>query len=671
MRLRFSAGFALKHIRFSLNNAPTGSTRLQVAESTPATSRGARADHPTVEACHDGNTHRQFRSTRRLQMIMGITTDTYLGWNSLCELFLDTADRLDHTPCLWHRTRSGWAARSWRETEAEIASFSAGLQELGVGPGDRILIVSGNRPEWLIAELAILSLGAIAVPAYVTNLVDDHLHVMNNSAASVAIVSTAALATAVAAAARRSTGCRIVITMDESVDPSALATLRHSTWQAVIQAGQPGANALRTRVAGIKRSDLAVIFHTSGTSGPPRGVMLSHGSILTNCRGGYDRMQSGIDYGRDVFLSFLPLSHAYEHAAGQFTALSVGAQIYYCEAIERLLPDLADVRPTIMTAVPRLYETFHSRICQAMRKKAPFHQRVFNEAVRIGRVRYRQQARLTPLDWLFDKTVGRLVRRSVATVFGGRLKFLVSGGAPLNYEIGEFFAALDIRLIQGYGQTEASPLITCNPPSSFKIDSVGPPLIGVELRIADDGEICVRGELVMRGYCNDETATAKALEGGWLHTGDIGRLGPDGHLYITDRKKDIIVNTGGENIAPQYIEGLLTLQPEITQAMVYGDRRPHLVALIVADEDFLREWNRSHGTRYSLAEASWDQHFNATMQEVIQRLNKRLAIHERIRRFAIADSHFSVQNEMLTPSLKIRRHKILETYHRVLAELYH
>lgn len=633
--------------------------------------RRVRASQRTEETRHGGNTHCQFNSTRCLAMIKGISNDTYLGWNSLCELFLDTAARLDLAPCLWHRAPSGWVARSWRETEAEIASFAAGLQELGVCAGDRVLLVSGNRPEWLIAELAILSLGAVTVPAYVTNLVDDHLHVMNNSAASVAIVSTAALARTVADAARRSTGCRTLITMDDSVDPSALATLRHSTWMAVLEAGRRRANELRARVAQIKRSDLAVIFHTSGTSGPPRGVMLSHGSILTNCRGGYDRMQSDIDYGRDVFLSFLPLSHAYEHAAGQFTALSIGAQIFYCEAIERLLPDLATVRPTIMTAVPRLYETFHGRICQAMRKKAPIHQRVFNEAVRIGRIKYRQEVRLSPLDWLFDKTLGRLVRRSVASIFGGRLKFLVSGGAPLNYEVGEFFAALNIRLVQGYGQTEASPLITCNPPSSFKIDSVGPPLIGVDLRIADDGEICVRGELVMDGYCNDETATAKALEGGWLHTGDIGRLGPDGHLYITDRKKDIIVNTGGENIAPQYIEGLLTLQPEITQAMVYGDKRPHLVALIVADEDFLREWNRARGTRYSLAEASRDQQFYGTMQEVIQRLNKRLAIHERIRRFAIADTHFSVQNEMLTPSLKIRRHKILEMYSPVLTGLYH
>ena len=595
---------------------------------------------------------------------------TYSGWNNLCELFLDNAARMPEKPCLWRRVNAHWQPLTWREVEVEISCIAGGLQSLGIGAGDRVVIVSENRPEWLIAELAILSLGAIAVPAYTTNAEDDHLYILNNSDARLVVVSSLKLAKLVLAAAQRSIRCRTMIAMHPGISDGESVKVRCMSWTAVRTLGENRSIDLRALVAHLHRNDLAVIFHTSGTGGTPRGVMLTHGSVISNCMGGYDRLQAHIDYSKDVFLSFLPLSHAYEHATGQFTALSIGAQIYYCERVETLQSDMQSVHPTIMTVVPRVLETLHSRVYRAIRKKGRLHQKLFDEAVRIGKKRYQAQRSLNVVERLFDISVGHLVRTRVASMLGGKLKFFVSGGAPLNYEIALFFVAVGIRLIQGYGQTEAGPVITCNPTLGYKIDSVGPPLRGVDLDVAGDGEIRVRGELVMQGYSGDATATDSVLRDGWLHTGDIGYLDPDGHLHITDRKKDIIVNSGGENIAPQRVEGYLTLQPEIAQAMVYGDRRPHIVALLVPDTSFLADWCRENSRHLSLAEAATDVQFQNAMGEVVHRINRHLTGPERIRSFALADHPFTIENGMLTPSMKIRRHKILTMFSPVLNELY-
>ena len=396
--------------------------------------------------------------------------------------------------------------------------------------------------------------------------------------------------------------------------------------------------------------------------------MLSHGSILANCRGAHDVLAE-IGLGDDVFLSFLPLSHAYEHTGGQFFPISVGAQIYYAESIEQLAANMAEVHPTIMTAVPRLYEMMRGRILTTLSRQGGLKAKLFLQAVSIGGKRY-ENKRLAFWEPLADKLLDKLVRRKVAERFGGRLKALVSGGAPLNYEVGLFFTALGVRILQGYGQTEAGPVISVNPVNAIKIESVGKALTGVEVKIAADGEILVRGEGVMQGYWADEEGTARAIKDGWLHTGDIGVVDGEGYITITDRKRDIIVNSGGDNISPQRVEGFLALQAEIAQAMVYGDRRPHLVALIVPDAENARAWAEKHGKRKGLAALIEDGDFRKHVSDAVERVNQHLSPIEKIRRFALIAEPFTVDNEMATPTLKIRRHVITASYEDLLAALY-
>jgi long-chain acyl-CoA synthetase len=374
--------------------------------------------------------------------------------------------------------------------------------------------------------------------------------------------------------------------------------------------------------------------------------------------------------GGEVFLSFLPLSHSYEHTAGQFLPISLGAQIYYAEHVDKLIDDMAAVRPTLMLAVPRLYEVMHQRIMRSVDKTTGLRRRLFDSALALGRKRYEQPRSLSLRERLLDRLVERLVRDKVRQRFGGRLKALVSGGAALNFEIGLFFTALGVRLLQGYGQTETSPIVSVNPPHKVKLHCVGPPLRGVEVKIADDGEILVRGEAVMSGYWRDPEGTAAALRDGWLHTGDIGVIDGDGYLQITDRKKDIIVFSGGDNVSPARVEGFLCLEPEIAQAMVQGDRRPHLVALLVPDADFVRDWARRNGKPPELTELASDADLHHALAAAVDRVNAKLSPIERIRRFAIASEPFSTDNAMLTPSLKIRRHKIHERYGEALERLY-
>jgi long-chain acyl-CoA synthetase len=601
-----------------------------------------------------------------------ISVETYEAWPNLCALFFDTADTFGDKPCMWSKPRGGrYRPLSWREVEARISQLSRGLRGLGVKPGDRVALVAENRPEWFIAELAIIAAGAIAVPAYTTNTVDDHVHILNNAGVSAAVVSTAQLAKAFLPATLRSNGCKTVIAIEEPQLAQSVGKVEMRLWDDVLAAGAEAEDDVRAMAANCKRGDTAVIIHTSGTGGAPKGVMLSHGAILANCMGAYALLEPWIEPGKEVFLSFLPLSHAYEHMAGLYMPLSIGAEIYYAESVERLVENMAEVRPTIMTAVPRLYEAMHGRIQRAMASQRGLRKKLFERAVALGAKQYEHPDSLSLGERIENALLDRLVRRKVAKRFGGRLKFFVSGGAPLNYDIGLFFTALGVRLLQGYGQTEAAPLIAANPPDGYKIHTVGPPVKGVEVKIEKDGEICVRGELVMKGYWNDEASTKAVIRDGWLHTGDIGFLDDNNHIQITDRKKDIIVNSGGDNIAPQRVEGFLTLQPEIGQAMVYGDKKPHLVALLVPEQDFVRDWARAHKKeKRNLNEVAGDSDFHALVGEAVARVNKELSQAERVRRFIVLGEPFSVENGMMTPSMKIRRHVIREAFGKDLEALY-
>ena len=365
-----------------------------------------------------------------------------------------------------------------------------------------------------------------------------------------------------------------------------------------------------------------------------------------------------------------PLSHSYEHTAGLFFPISIKAEIYYCESLDRLAANMEEVRPTIMTAVPRLYETMHGRIVRGLQQKGGLSEKLFMKAVSIGRRRYEGEP-LSLGDRLLDGLLDRLVRAKVAARFGGRLKAMVSGGAPLNYDIGVFFLALGVEMLQGYGMTEAAPIISCNLPGERnRIRTVGPPVVDTEVKIADDGEILVRGELVMNGYWGKPEETADAVRDGWLHTGDVGEFDDDGCLAITDRKKDIIVNSGGDNISPQRIEGFLTLQPEILQAMVTGDRQPYLVALIAPDPEFAADWAAAAGKPGELEALVEDAEFRKAVSDAVDRVNAELSVIERIRKHVLVAGQFTIENGMMTPSMKIRRHAIRDRFGEDLDALY-
>jgi len=560
-------------------------------------------------------------------------------------------------PFLWAKRGGKWTSVSWHEAGELVRILARALIALGIKPGDRVALVAENRPEWLIADYAIMTAGAITVPAYVTNTVDEHRHVFTNAGVSGVIASSRVLAANTLAAARQTPSCRFLI----GIDPPPLEQdpgIQVLSWTDAMALGATRRDDVDAIAAGLKRDDIACIIHTSGTGGMPKGVALHHGAMLMNCAGAYDLLRTlDLEEDREIYLSFLPMSHAYEHTVGGVLMPSIGAQIYFGEGTDKLASNMLEVRPTIMTAVPRLYETLHARISHQMTQDGGLKAALFKRTLEIGAKRYHDPRSLTLIDRLLDPILDRLVRGKIRQRFGGRLKALVSGGAPLNFEIGLYFTALGLLLCQGYGQTESGPVVSANLPRRVKLDTVGPPLKGVEVRIAEDGEILVRGELVMTGYWNDPEATAAAIRDGWLHTGDIGTLDADGYLKITDRKKDFIKTSGGDMVAPTRIEGLLALQPEIAQAMIYGERRPYLVALVVPREELS-------------GKIADDQALRAAMDAAITRVNKEVQAGERIRKFMISREPFTVANELMTPTMKIKRHKIRAAYGEALDALY-
>ena len=588
---------------------------------------------------------------------------------SLARLFFDQAAAQRGQPFLWDKKDGSWQSRNYETVAADIRRLARGLIALGVKPGDRVALISENRPEWLIADLAIISIGAISVPAFATNTAEDNRHVLTHSGAKGLIISNDAIAKRVLPAALQAPELQFIIAMD-GLNLAQRLSIPVLAWGDAFTRGEAVSDSdLDALLSGLKRADICCFIYTSGTGGVPKGVMLTHGSILCNMQGAY-KLLLEINLATEIFLSFLPLSHSYEHTAGQFLPIAIGGQIYYAESVEKLVDNMAEVRPTIMTAVPRLYEAIHQKILRGLKAAKPMQRRLFDLTLTLGRKRYEQPGSLTLKEKVLDCVCDLTVRRKIRARFGGRLKAFVSGGAALNYEIGIFFLALGVRLLQGYGQTECSPVITCNRPNRIRIDTVGPVFDGLTVKIAEDGEILVQGEAVMAGYWRDADATAKTVQDGWLHTGDIGEFDADGNLKITDRKKDIIVLSGGDNVSPARVEGFLLLQPEIAQAMVYGDKHPHVVALIVPDMDAAKDWANQNSVDPSGDSLASDPQFNKLIGQSIDRVNRGLSAIERIRRFAILPDGFTIDNGMLTPSLKIRRHKIRERWSPQIDKLY-
>lgn len=595
--------------------------------------------------------------------------DDFDSFPNLVSMFLARARFRGDAPFLWSKKESGWESLSWTQTAQQVAAFAKSLRQMGLQKGDRVMLVSENRPEWCIADLGIMAAGCITVPTYTTNTERDHQHILDNSASRAVVVSTAKLAKTLMPAAIRSSEAEFIIAM-EPLPTTQQGQLSIHNWADMVKGTDADVRTTEAAMASVTRDDLACIIYTSGTGGAPRGVMQQHGAILHNADGAAAVLRE--DFGLDeeeVFLSFLPLSHAYEHSGGQFLPIGVGAQIYYSEGLEKLASNIEETRPTLMVVVPRLFEVLRQRMIKAVEKQGKFPNYLLDKALTIGERDYKGKKRLrdAPMRVLLSRTI----KPKIQARFGGRMKAMVSGGAPLNPDIGVFFQSLGITLLQGYGQTEAGPVISCNRPSvGVKMDTVGPPLKNTEVKIADDGEILVRGPLVMRGYWRNKTETDRAIIDGWLHTGDIGHIDEKGRIAITDRKKDLIVNDKGDNIAPQKVEGMLTLQPEILQAMVSGDKRPYIVGLIVPDPEWTLEYCRAQDIKCDFAELNDSPQFRAAMRAAVDRVNADLSVTEKVRQFEFTDEPFSIENGEMTPSMKIRRHVIRERYAARLNGMY-
>ncbi len=581
---------------------------------------------------------------------------SYKTWPNLATMMFGLAEEWPNKPMLRAWRDGAWHSITWAAFGRMAASCSRQLRDAGVAAGDRVVLCMENRPEFPIAEVALMAIRAVPVPAYTTNTVDDHAHLLRDSGARAAIVSSAALADRLLAAAAKAAGLDLLVVTDHSAAATDAGTndgqkgrvphgcgVQIMPWADVV-ADQRPPDDVALEAAGIPSTALACLIYTSGTGGSPRGVMLPHRCILSNCAGAFELVRP-LRLRDEIYLSYLPISHSYEHTVGQFFLLSLGTEIVYARGVEHLAADMLAVRPTILTAVPRVLEVIRMRVLTQVAREKPLRQRLFHRAVAIGAKRM-NGTRLTMLERSLDPILDRLVRAKVRARFGGRLVAAMSGGARLEPEVGRFFQALGLRIMQGYGQTEAGPVISANPPDAIRIDTVGKALDGVELRIAEDGEILVRGGLVMDGYWNRPADTAAAICDGWLHTGDIGELDQT-YLRITDRKKDMIVLSGGENISPAKIEGMLMAETEIAQAVVTGEGRSGLSALVVPTEGY----------------------DDVAVALAVNRTNLRLSVTERVRRHALVPP-FTIENGLLTPSHKIRRVLVMRANAAVLARLH-
>tara|TARA_B110000263_G_C15309146_1_gene512068 strand:- start:574 stop:2397 length:1824 start_codon:yes stop_codon:yes gene_type:complete len=607
---------------------------------------------------------------------MSINFDKF---NSVVSLFTHQSKSLSENPYLWKKQGNQFTSISWKDTREQVESISRGLLNLGILKGDRVIILSENRPEWQIADLAIMAIGAITVPAYTTSTTNDYEHIINHSEARCIIISSDALALKAIPAILKSSKCNNLIKIDDDKTKYE-EPINITNWSNLIEENKDASwNALKSdnykdfnfeeNLKTQKRTDTACIIYTSGTGGSPKGVMLSHGAMLRNCSGAQELLKNLVENLREIrFLSWLPLSHSYEHTL-QFYEMGIGAQIYYAEGIDKLLINMSETKPHFMTAVPRFYDSLYTRISQGLKTQSKIKQKLFESTIKLGEKKYYGK-NMNLIEKIINKTLDKIVRKKVNQRFGGNLKALISGGAALNFEVGLYLTALGLPLLQGYGQTETAPVVSANPPEKIKLDTVGTLFKGNEVKIADDGEILVRGEIIMNGYWNDPEATAATIVNGWVHTGDIGKFDEDQYLVITDRKKDIIVNAGGDNISPSRIEEKLDIEPEISQSMLYGDFKNYLVAIIVPDKENALLWAKDNNKNANLSEIIKDENFIKKIKEVTTKVNKKLSSIEQVRKFILLDHEFTIDNNMMTPTMKVKRYKVKNLYEEQLENLY-
>ena len=579
--------------------------------------------------------------------------NSYQRYENLLSVFYNQVKKLGDRPYLWSKKNKHYQSLSWNESYLRVKKLANYLKKIGIKNEARVMLVSENRPEWQISDLAIMAADGISVPAYTTITSQDYEYLISHSEAKVIIVSSEFLYSKIELSINKLKIKKDIIIIDDfDLKKNNLITI-HKWDEIQSQSIDSDTDHISNQAIRKNRKDIACIIYTSGTSGFPKGVMLSHGSILHNCEGAHEILGSELNNINDVlFLSWLPLSHSYEHTL-QFYNLFSGNQIYYAEGLDKLLQNLGEVRPHLMSAVPRFYESLLQKISLQMSKENKFKQKLFRDTIALGRKLYEYDKHSLGTK-MYNRILSRLVRKKIGNRFGGRLVGLISGGAALNYDVGISLYSLGIPIYQGYGQTESGPVISVNYPKNNKIHTVGRLLPNTDVKISDEGEILVKGENVMNGYFKDPDATKNAFSGEWLKTGDVGVFDKDDYLVITDRMKDIIVNSGGDNISPTKIETMLVMEPGINQVMIYGDGEKYLVAIFVIDNDFLN----TNKTKKSIVDSALDH------------VNRQLSTIEKIKNYIIVDEEFTIENEMMTPSMKIKRYKVLEKYERDLRALY-
>ena len=529
---------------------------------------------------------------------------------------------------------------TWEKTFHSIKKLSLEIKKYA-NKGDRCLLISENRPEWFISDLSVMLSEAITVPAYTTYAEKDYEYIIDNCNPKLIFVSNQEQFNKVKDIINKKSFIVKIFSFEElDIDKDKYINVNQLFSNLDYQ-------DLNAPDLSIKRNDPACIIYTSGTQGNPKGVILSHGGILNNCNGALDILRPLLT-DQTRFLTWLPLSHSYEHTV-QFVQISVGAKIFYAESIDKLIKNMNDCKPQLMTAVPRFYQNLFQKINATFSKATGIKKALIFKMLELGRKKINKQP-LSNIEKLIDRVLEKIVRKKIKSQFGGELKTFVSGGGALDKEVGIFLNAIGLPTLQGYGLTETSPVVSCNPIDDIRVETVGPPFKGNEVKIADDGEILVKGENVMLGYWNNEEETKKVLKDGWLHTGDIG-IFENGYLKITDRKKDILITPGGDNISPVKIENELSNSKFIDQSIVYGDNKPYLVALLVLSED----------------------NFNITQDQIkkeVDNINKSLSRIENIKKFFVINEKFSIENGMLTPTLKLKRYKIVQKYKNEFEKLY-
>ena len=555
--------------------------------------------------------------------------------NNLYELYQSQADKFKDSPFLFRINKDkSTNALTWVETSRQINLLAQYLDKQSVSKGDRVMLLSEGRPEWMISDLSILAVNAITVPNYTTYTEKDFEYILNDCQPKGLIVSNSKLFDTVSSGAKKiNYNFKFIISFEEIEN--------------ILNINQLTETEQNNYTSEAKRKDPACIIYTSGTQGNPKGVVLSHGGILSNCEDA-KHLVDKLEIKQPRFLTWLPLSHSYEHTV-QFVQISLGAQIYYSPIIEKLLENIKIAKPHVMTAVPRFYNNLYNKMSSSVKKSSVIKRSLFFKTLELGAKKFKKE-KLSIFENILNKILDKIVRKKIINNFGGNLKAFVSGGGPLDKNVGLFLNSLGLKTLQGYGLTETSPVVSCNPVDDIRIDTVGKVFSNNLVKIADDGEILVKGENVMLEYWHNPKATAEVIQNGWLHTGDIGELDSEGYLKITDRKKDIIVTLGGDNISPSKIENLLCLHDEIEQAYVHGDNEKYLSCLLVLNKNIKLD--------------------NKQIQLLIDKTNKSLTAIEKIKKFKILDEEFTIENELLTPTMKIRRHKIKSKYKIELEKFY-